>query len=57
MLTFDGAGELVGPADRTMDIAGGLMVASLQGVFIVIAGAMIAFGALTVWFVASSDWK
>jgi putative MATE family efflux protein len=38
-------------------IAGGLVVASLPGVFVVIAAAMIAFGALTVWFVASTDWK
>ena len=38
-------------------IAGGLMAVSLQGVFIVIAAAMIAFGALTMWFVASAKWK
>jgi putative MATE family efflux protein len=48
---------LAGTVRLAIVIAGGLMVASLQGVFIVIAGAMIAFGALTVWFVASSDWK
>jgi Na+-driven multidrug efflux pump len=48
---------LAGTVRLAIVIAGGLMVASLQGVFIVIAAAMIAFGALTVWFVASSDWK
>jgi len=29
----------------------------VQGVFIGISGAMIAVGALTVWVVASTDWK
>ncbi|HEU4351275.1 MAG TPA: MATE family efflux transporter [Burkholderiales bacterium] len=48
---------LAGTARLAIVIAGGLMVASLQGVFVVIAFAMIAFGALTVWFVASTDWK
>jgi putative MATE family efflux protein len=48
---------LAGTVRLAIVIAGGLMVASLQGVFIVIAGAMIAFGALTVWVVASTDWK
>ena len=48
---------LAGTVRLAIVIAGGLMVASLQGVFVVIAAAMIAFGALTVWFVASTDWK
>lgn len=48
---------LAGTVRLAIVIAGGLMVASLQGVFIVIAAAMIAFGALSVWFVASTDWK
>jgi putative MATE family efflux protein len=48
---------LAGTVRLAIVIAGGLMVASLQGVFVVIAAAMIAFGALSVWFVASTDWK
>jgi putative MATE family efflux protein len=48
---------LAGTVRLAIVIAGGLMVTSLQGVFVVIAAAMIAFGALTAWFVASTDWK
>ena len=48
---------LAGTMRLAIVIAGGLMVASLQGVFVVIAAAMIAFGVLSVWFVASTDWK
>lgn len=48
---------LAGTVRLAIVIAGGLMVESLQGVFVVIAAAMIAFGALTVWFVASTRWK
>ena len=48
---------LAGTVRLIMVIAGGLMAVSLQGVFIVIAAAMIAFGALTMWFVASAKWK
>lgn len=48
---------LAGTVRLAIVIAGGLMVASLQGVFVVIAAAMIAFGALSVWFVASTHWK
>jgi putative MATE family efflux protein len=48
---------LAGTVRLAIVIAGGLMAVSLQGVFIVIAAAMIAFGALTIWFVASTDWK
>jgi putative MATE family efflux protein len=48
---------LAGTVRLAIVIAGGLMVESLQGVFVVIAAAMIAFGALTVWFVASTHWK
>jgi Na+-driven multidrug efflux pump len=48
---------LAGTVRLAIVIAGGLMVASLQDVFVVIAAAMIAFGALSVWFVASTDWK
>jgi putative MATE family efflux protein len=57
-----GAGRVVRPilagtARLAIVIAGGLLAASLQGVYFVIAAAMIAFGLLTVWFVASSEWK
>jgi hypothetical protein len=38
-------------------VAGGLAAVSLQGLFLVIAAAMIAYGALTIWFVAASRWK
>jgi putative MATE family efflux protein len=57
-----GAGRVVRPilagtVRLAIVIAGGLFAASLQGVYFVIAAAMIAFGLLTVWFVASSEWK
>ena len=48
---------LAGTVRLALVIAGGLIAVSLQGVFIVIAAAMIAFGALTIWFVASAQWK
>ena len=48
---------LAGTVRLILVIAGGLMAVSLQGVFIVIAAAMITFGALTMWFVASAKWK
>ena len=44
---------LAGTARLALVIAGGLVAVSLQGVFTVIAAAMIAFGALTMWFVAA----
>ena len=57
-----GAGDvlrpmLAGTARLALVIAGGLVIVSLQGVFAVIAAAMIAFGALTMWFVARARWK
>jgi putative MATE family efflux protein len=57
-----GAGQvlrpvLAGTARLALVIAGGLMAVSLQGVFVVIAAAMIAFGVLTMWFVAIAKWK
>jgi putative MATE family efflux protein len=57
-----GAGQVVRPVlagtvRLALVIAGGLAAVSLQGVFIVIAAAMIAFGALTMWFVHSAHWK
>jgi putative MATE family efflux protein len=48
---------LAGTVRLAMVVAGGFMVVSLQGVFILIAAAMIAFGALTIWFVAIAHWK
>jgi putative MATE family efflux protein len=47
---------LAGTVRLAMVIAGGLLAVSLQAVFIVIAAAMIAFGMLTIWFVARADW-
>lgn len=47
---------LAGTVRLAMVIAGGFMVVSLQGVFIVVAAAMIAFGTLTIWFVARANW-
>jgi Na+-driven multidrug efflux pump len=57
-----GAGQvlrpvLAGTVRLALVIAGGLAAVSLQGVFLVIAAAMIAFGALTMWFVHSARWK
>jgi putative MATE family efflux protein len=57
-----GAGQvmrpvLAGTVRLALVIGGGLAAVSLQGVFIVIAAAMIAFGALTMWFVHSARWK
>ncbi len=37
--------------------AGGLFAVSLGAIFAVIAGAMAAFGLLTMWFVARADWR
>ena len=48
---------LAGTVRLAMVIAGGLLAVSLQGVFIVIAAAMIVFGALTIYFVATAHWK
>ena len=48
---------LAGTVRLGLVIAGGLLTVSLQGVFIVIAAAMIAFGLLTMWFVHSAEWK
>ena len=57
-----GAGRVLRPAlagtvRLAVVIAGGFMVASLQGVFILIAAAMVAFGALTIGFVARARWS
>jgi hypothetical protein len=34
-----------------------MLVASLHGLFAVIAAAMAAFGLLTIWFIARADWN
>jgi putative MATE family efflux protein len=47
---------LAGTVRLGLVLAGGLAVASLQGLFAVIAFAMVAFGLLTMWFVARADW-
>jgi putative MATE family efflux protein len=57
-----GAGRVVRPVlagtvRLAIVIAGGLAVASLQGVFIVVAAAMLVFGALTIRFVAVARWS
>jgi len=48
---------LAGTVRLALVIAGGLAAVSLQGLFLVIAAAMIAYGVLTIWFVAASKWK
>ncbi|MGH8689999.1 MAG: MATE family efflux transporter, partial [Burkholderiales bacterium] len=57
-----GAGQvlwpmLAGTVRLALVVTGGLLAVSLQGVFIVIAAAMIAFGALTIGFVHLAKWK
>ena len=48
---------LAGTVRLVLVLAGGLLAVSLQGVFIVIAAAMITFGVLTMWFVHSARWQ
>jgi putative MATE family efflux protein len=48
---------LAGTLRLAIVLAGGLAAVSLHGVFVVIAAGMIAFGALTIWFVATARWK
>ncbi len=48
---------LAGTVRLALVLAGGLAVASLQGIFAVIAFAMVVFGLLTAWFVARADWN
>ena len=47
---------LAGTVRLVLVLAGGALAVSLQGVFIVIAAAMITFGVLTMWFVHSTKW-
>jgi putative MATE family efflux protein len=48
---------LAGTARLALVIAGGLAAVSLQALFTVIAAAMIAYGLLTIWFVACARWR
>jgi Na+-driven multidrug efflux pump len=48
---------LAGTVRLGLVLAGGLAVASLQGIFVVIAVAMALYGLLTIWFVARADWR
>ena len=57
-----GAGQvlwpvLAGTARLALVVAGGALVASLQGIFVVIALGMVVFGVLTIWFVARAEWR
>jgi MATE family, multidrug efflux pump len=57
-----GAGQvlwpvLAGTARLALVIAAGVFAASLQAVFVVIALAMVAYGALTMWFVSRAQWS
>jgi putative MATE family efflux protein len=47
---------LAGTARLVIVITGGALVASLQGIFAVIAVAMAVSGLLTIWFVARTEW-
>jgi len=48
---------LAGTVRLLLVLAGGMLAASLQGVFAVIAFAMAVFGLLTIWFIARADWN
>jgi putative MATE family efflux protein len=47
---------LAGTARLAIVLAGGLLFASLQQIFIVIAAATAVYGVLTIWFVARTRW-
>jgi putative MATE family efflux protein len=48
---------LAGTVRLALVVAGGLAAVSLQGLFTIIAAAMIVYGALTIWLVAAAKWK
>jgi putative MATE family efflux protein len=48
---------IAGTARLAIVVAGGALAVSLQGIFVVIAAAMAAFGALTMLFVGRASWK
>jgi putative MATE family efflux protein len=47
---------LAGTIRLAIVLAGGVLVASLQGLFIVVAAATAAYGGLTMWFLAHRRW-
>ncbi|HEY2336214.1 MAG TPA: MATE family efflux transporter [Burkholderiales bacterium] len=47
---------LAGTARLAIVLAGGVLVASLQGLFVVVAAATAAYGGLTMWFLAHRRW-
>jgi putative MATE family efflux protein len=47
---------LAGTARLAIVLAGGLLVASLEGTFVVVAMATAVYGVLTIWFVARTRW-
>jgi MATE family, multidrug efflux pump len=47
---------LAGSARLAIVLAGGLLLASLQGIFVVIAMATAVYGVLTIWFVYRTRW-
>jgi putative MATE family efflux protein len=47
---------LAGTARLVIVLAGGMLFASLQGIFMTIAFATLAYGTLTIWFVARARW-
>jgi putative MATE family efflux protein len=47
---------LAGTARLAIVLAGGLLVATLEGTFVVIAMATAVYGVLTIWFVARTRW-
>jgi len=48
---------LAGTSRLAIVIAAGALTLSLPGVFALIAFAMVAFGALTMWFVGRASWE
>jgi len=47
---------LAGTVRLAIVLAGGVLVASLQGLFVVVAAATAAYGGLTLWFLAHRRW-
>jgi putative MATE family efflux protein len=47
---------LAGTARLAIVLAGGMLVASLQGLFVVVAAATAVYGGLTMWFLAHRRW-
>jgi Na+-driven multidrug efflux pump len=47
---------LAGTVRLAIVLAGGMLVASLQGLFVVVAAATAVYGGLTMWFLAHRRW-